>query len=108
MLYKGKYAPSHEYYKKLNKIIAKMLAKYKMPGRIHRPVKFFSPRVQVNKQVAEALHCKTYKLELEGGDSKTIWAHREAAWAVDELKEDITLIYSWRYNGKLNTRCFVV
>lgn len=93
MLYKGKYSPSCDYYKKLNKIIAKMLAKYDIPGRIPRPAKFFPHRVQVNKRVAEALHCKTYKLELGGGDSKEIWAYREAAWSIDELKEDIMLIY---------------
>ena len=92
-LYKGKYNADHQYYSKLMRLCQKILEKYDMPSRSPRPVKFFSERLHLNKRVAEALHYKTYKMEMGGEEHYKIWAFREAAWAVDELKEEVQLIY---------------
>ena len=32
-------------------------------------------------------------LELENASSSRIWAYRKAAWAVEDLEQDISLIY---------------
>ncbi|MFA4859087.1 MAG: radical SAM protein [Candidatus Margulisiibacteriota bacterium] len=92
-LYKGQYVPLGKYSPKVNGLCREILDKHKMPGRIARPVDFFPEKLRINKRVAEALFYKTYQLEAAGAASAKIWDFREAAWAVDELKDDVRLIY---------------
>jgi len=47
----------------------------------------------LNKQAAELLADRTYTMELEGADAAHIWPYRKAAWAVEELRQDIGLVY---------------
>ena len=44
-------------------------------------------------RIAEHLADKTYRLELAGERGYRIWAYRKAAWALDELEQDVRLIY---------------
>ena len=46
-----------------------------------------------NRRVAEGLFARAYDLELENADRRRIWAHRQAAWAIDELNTGIDLVY---------------
>jgi DNA repair photolyase len=93
-LYKGNYTPDHKYLNNLAKLSKKMTDKYEILDRIPRPVDFFPEPLQTNKKVAEALFYKTYQLELAGENNNIIWDFRKAAWAIDELREDIKLVYS--------------
>ena len=46
----------------------------------------------LNKQVAEALANQVYTLEIEGGAESEIWALRRAAWAMDDLEQNVGLV----------------
>lgn len=52
----------------------------------------------LNKKIAEQLYLKTYALELEPAPANPyrIWAYRKAAWALDDLQENITTIFETR------------
>ena len=52
--------------------------------------------LEVNKRIAEKLFLRTYDLELDGADSRRIWAYRRAAWTVDEHPRDIREMFDER------------
>jgi DNA repair photolyase len=60
--------------------------------RMPRPV-IPGEKRSLNKRIVEQLANKLYTLELENGNSNRIWAYRKAAWAVEDLEQDIGLIY---------------
>jgi len=45
------------------------------------------------KRVAEALANQCYWLELDNAPGQRVWAYRKAAWAIEDLEQDIGLIY---------------
>jgi DNA polymerase/3'-5' exonuclease PolX len=47
----------------------------------------------LNKRIAEHLADQTYSLELDNAPQGRIWAYRKAAWAVDDMEEEIGLFY---------------
>jgi len=65
--------------------IADRIPRHVAPGPLH-----------TNKRVAEKLFLRTYDLELEGADSRRIWAYRRAAWTVDEHPASIADLYRER------------
>ena len=50
-------------------------------------------RLAANKKIAEILFNETYHMEIEGAEEYKIWAYRKAAWAIDELDEDVKAVY---------------
>jgi DNA repair photolyase len=60
--------------------------------RIPRPI-IAGEKRELNKRIVEALAYKLHLLELENASSRQIWAYRKAAWAVEDLEQDIGLIY---------------
>ncbi len=61
--------------------------------RIPRPIIPGEKRA-LNKRIVEALAYKLHLLELENPVSSRVWAYRKAAWAVEDLEQDIRLIYN--------------
>jgi DNA repair photolyase len=47
----------------------------------------------LNKQVVEVLANKLYSMELESTPDHKMWPVRRAAWALEDLEQDISLIY---------------
>jgi DNA repair photolyase len=47
-----------------------------------------------NKRVVEALANQAYTLELKQEPQARIWAYRKAAWAIEDLEQDIGLVYA--------------
>jgi DNA repair photolyase len=47
----------------------------------------------LNKQIVEQLASQIHALELENAPATRIWSYRKAAWAVEDLEQDIGLIY---------------
>jgi DNA polymerase/3'-5' exonuclease PolX len=47
----------------------------------------------LNKRVAERLACETHRLELEAAPQRQVWAYRRAAWAVEDLEQELGLVY---------------
>lgn len=48
----------------------------------------------LNRRLAEILANQAYALEINEAPPHTIWAYRKAAWAVEDLEQDIRLVYS--------------
>jgi len=47
----------------------------------------------LNRRIVEWLANKVYTLELENAPNYRIWSYRKAAWAIEELEQDIGLVY---------------
>jgi DNA polymerase/3'-5' exonuclease PolX len=43
--------------------------------------------------MAEHLANKAYRLELAGERDYRVWAYRKAAWSLDDLEQDVRVIY---------------
>jgi DNA repair photolyase len=66
-------------------------AKYDIPDRMPRPIIPGDKRA-LNRRVVEWLANKVYALELERAPNYQVWAYRKAAWAVEDLEQDIGLV----------------
>jgi DNA repair photolyase len=60
--------------------------------RIPRPI-IPGEKKALNKQIVEQLAYQLHLLELENASSSRQWAYRKAAWAVEDLEQDIGLVY---------------
>ena len=60
--------------------------------RMPRPV-IPGEKRSLNKRVVEQLANRLYTQELENASTSQIWAYRKAAWAVEDLEQDIGLVY---------------
>jgi DNA repair photolyase len=60
--------------------------------RIPRPI-ISGEKRELNKRIVEALVYKLHLLELETVTPSQIWAYRKAAWAVEDLEQDVGLVY---------------
>ncbi len=60
--------------------------------RIPRPI-IPGEKRQLNKRIVEKLAYRLHLLELENASSSKIWAYRKAAWAVEDLEQDVGLVY---------------
>jgi DNA polymerase/3'-5' exonuclease PolX len=47
----------------------------------------------LNKRIVEALAERLYHMEIEDAPDYRIWNYRKAAWAVEDLEQDIGLVY---------------
>jgi DNA repair photolyase len=61
--------------------------------RMPRPIIPGEKRAR-NKQIIEALANKVYDMELQNAAPQRVWAYRKAAWAIEDLEQDVGLIYS--------------
>jgi DNA repair photolyase len=93
-MYQGSYGPFGEYYSNLYSKIMKICQKHKIPDRMPRPISFFPEKVKANKKVAEYLHNQAFEIQNKEGNSYRFWAHLKAAWGVDEMLEDIRVLYN--------------
>jgi len=50
-------------------------------------------RRTLNRKIVEWLANEAYRLELDNAPAQQIWSARKAAWAVEDLEQDINLIY---------------
>jgi hypothetical protein len=60
--------------------------------RIPRPIIPGHKRA-LNQRVVEALANKLYYMELDGAPNHRVWAYRKAAWAIEDLEQDLGLVY---------------
>ncbi len=68
--------------------------KHSMTPYIPRPVAHFPEELQSNRKVAGVLYLRSRELQLLGKDRYREWAYRKAAWAIDDLTEDMGRIFS--------------
>jgi DNA repair photolyase len=66
--------------------------KHGIRDRMPRPIVPGEKRT-INKRIVEALADKLYEMELNKEVDHKIWAYRKAAWAIEDMQEDIGLVY---------------
>ncbi|MFZ5821115.1 MAG: radical SAM protein [Chloroflexota bacterium] len=66
--------------------------RYGIRDRMPRPI-LPGERRALNKRVVEALADKVYEMEMNAESSYRTWAYRKAAWAVEDMQQDIGLVY---------------
>jgi DNA repair photolyase len=60
--------------------------------RMPRPI-IPGDKRSLNKRVVEKLANQVYTLELDSASPQQIWSYRKAAWAIEDLEQDISLVY---------------
>jgi Helix-hairpin-helix domain len=60
--------------------------------RIPRPI-IVGEKRSLNKRIVEVLADQCYWMDLENASSQRVWAYRKAAWAIEDLEQDIGLVY---------------
>ena len=90
-IYDNGYSPKQEYFGPVGRRVKKFCEKYGIKDRMPRHIQ--PGRLAANKKIAEILFNETYHMEIEGAEEYKIWAYRKAAWAIDELDEDVKAVY---------------
>jgi DNA repair photolyase len=88
----GSYAPQSYDWRKVAMRIRQLCEKYGIRDRLPRPI-IPGDKLALNKRIVERLADQAYTLELEEAPHYRIWAFRKAAWAVEDLEQDLGLIY---------------
>jgi DNA repair photolyase len=76
----------------LRRKVRELCRTYGVSDRMPRPIIPGEKRA-ANKRVTETLANLAYTAELEAAPAHRIWAYRKAAWAVDEMPEDVVHVY---------------
>jgi len=88
----GSYAPVGGATLEIAAEVRRLCENYGLADRIPRPI-IPGDKRQRNRRLAEVLANRAYALELEAAPQAKIWAQRKAAWAVEDLPQDIGLVY---------------
>ena len=88
----GSYGPSGWDWKKTALRVREWCQHYGIRDRAPRPIIPTDKRA-LNKRIVEILADKIYTLELNDAFPARLWAYRKAAWAIDDLEQDIGLVY---------------
>jgi DNA repair photolyase len=87
----GSYAPARYDWRSVALTVRELCEKFGIRDRQPRPI-IPGDRRTLNRKVVEKLAERVYALELENAPSSQIWAYRKAAWAVEDLEQNIGLI----------------
>jgi DNA repair photolyase len=88
----GSYAPVSGPWRKIPGRIRELCQTVGIADRMPRPIIPGEKRA-LNKRVVEALANRVYDMELAGERSQKVWAYRKAAWAIEDLEQDVGLVY---------------
>jgi DNA repair photolyase len=88
----GSYAPADDPSRKLAQRVRELCNRYGIFDRMPRPI-IPGEKRELNKRIVEILANQAYTLELEGASEQRIWAFRKAAWAVEDLPQEIGLLF---------------
>jgi len=72
--------------------VRELCRQYGISDRMPRPIIPGDKRA-LNKRVVEALANQCYWQELDNAPGQRVWAYRKAAWAIEDLEQDVGLIY---------------
>jgi DNA repair photolyase len=88
----GSYAPAGVAWQPTARLVRELCRRYGLQDRMPRPVIPGEKRA-VNKRIVESLANQAYTLELEEKPAYQVWAYRKAAWGIEDLEQDIRLVY---------------
>jgi len=91
-IYKSQTAKAY-YYDKVHQKVLNFCKKYQLKSFIPRPIAFYPKSLQINKKIAESFYLKARQLQLSGNGGFREWAYRKAAWSMDELDQNIKMVY---------------
>jgi DNA repair photolyase len=91
-LYGGGYETRGDYAPLLLRRAREICTRHGIADRMSRPVLADDP-LAVNKRIAEKLFLRAYDLFLEQAAGYRQWAYRKAAWAIDEMEDDLENLY---------------
>ena len=86
------YAPRDYVWQRIALRIRELCTKYGISDRVPRPIIPGDKRA-LNKRIVERLAEKLYEMEIHQEPDHLVWAYRKAAWAIEDLEQDIGLIY---------------
>jgi DNA repair photolyase len=86
------YAPAGDAWRRLGGHVRSLCQKAGIADRQPRPLIAGEKRA-LNKRAVEWLAEKTYTLELEGAPQADQWLYRKAAWALEDLPQELGLLY---------------
>ncbi len=72
--------------------IRELCEKHGIKDRMPRPI-ILGDKFATNKRIVEILADKVYEMELENTHKSQLWDYRKAAWAIEDLQQDIKLVY---------------
>jgi hypothetical protein len=88
----GSYAPVGGPWRDIPRLVREMCRDAGIADRMPRPIIPGEARA-LNKRVVEALADRVYALEIEGRPAPQVWAFRKAAWAIEDIEQDVGLVY---------------
>jgi len=72
--------------------IRELCNRFGIQDRMPRPI-IPGDKYSLNKRIVEQLARKAYDMELDGKPLGGVWAYRRAAWAIEDLEQDLGLFY---------------
>ncbi len=88
----GSYGAAGYDQRRIGRRIRELCDRHALRDRIPRPIIPDDKRA-LNKRVVERLADNAYSFDLEGAPANKVWAYRKAAWAVEDLEQDLALLY---------------
>lgn len=86
------YGPHKHSWSKTARRIRELCQSNGISDRIPRPINP-GDKLALNKRVAEKLANTSHEMEIDQKPQYRIWAYRKAAWAVEDLEQDIGSLY---------------
>jgi DNA repair photolyase len=86
------YAAAGRSWQKTALQIRALCTRFGIYDRMPRPV-IPGDKHTLNKRIVEQLARQAYDMELDGKVPSQIWAYRRAAWAIEDLEQDLGLFY---------------
>jgi DNA repair photolyase len=88
----GHYSPAGAAWNRIALDVAELCQKYRISDRMPRPV-IPGEKKEFNKRLVESLANRAYSLEISNAPQNEVWEFRNAAWAVEDLEQDIRLVF---------------
>jgi DNA repair photolyase len=88
----GSYGPAGDGSRGIALKVRELCERHSIRDRMPRPI-VPGDKHAANKHLVERLANRAYDLELNQDRSHRIWAYRKAAWGIEDLDQDIGLIY---------------
>jgi DNA repair photolyase len=88
----GSYGPAGDWWLRTARLVHELCLRYGIQDRMPRPI-IPGDKRYLNKRIVEALAERIHLMELDCQPQARIWAYRKAAWAIEDMEQDIALVY---------------
>jgi DNA repair photolyase len=88
----GSYAAVGYDHHRLARKVRELCVRYGIRDRIPRPIVIGDKRA-ANKRIVERLADRLYTMDLDGEPSSRLSSYRKAAWAIEDLEQEVGLVY---------------